>query len=240
MLRGSSDAAVNTLRFIVNPVPKRIANVYLIIVLRVITLLLIFSSCVINTLALILRPWRLNVFRGDQMEIGVWTICRITKKFYQCYDDWYENHYEPWFFAWRWLQVTTSIILMVTFCYICVEMARKRNFDVPWLRGSLGCSVAGGLHFCSFILFYYKFEWEFAEADFGWPIMGWNEETPDTDGYIETTGFPYIMAWVGEILMYISAYLCFYTKCQEIAHLKETKKQREKDIIMKRIAEATN
>lgn len=51
---------------------------------------------------------------------------------------------------------------------------------------------SGVLHFCAFILFYYKFEWEFAEADFGWPIMGWNEETPDYDGYTETTG------WVDE------------------------------------------
>lgn len=231
--------AGDTLRFIVHPVPKRIANIYLVIVLRVVTLTLIFSSSVILTLALLLRPWKLSIFRGDQMEIGVWTICRITKKFYQCYDGWYGDHYEPWFMAWRYLMVTSSLLLMLTFCYVIFEMARQRNFDIPWMRGCCGCCLAGVLHFCAFILFYYKFEWEFAEADFGWPIMGWNEETPDTEGYTETTGFPYIMAWVSEVLTFVAAYFCFYTKCQEIALRKEIEKHHDKNLLMRKVARLT-
>ena len=39
--------------------------------------------------------------------------------------------------------VVSSIVLMITFCYICFEMARRRNFDVPWMKACCGCLVAG-------------------------------------------------------------------------------------------------
>ena len=50
------------------------------------------------------------------------------------------------------------------------------------------CVLLGICSFISMIWFYAKFEWEWAEQDFMWPIMGWNEETPDAEGYVETTG----------------------------------------------------
>ena len=66
----------------------------MIVLLRVTSLLSIFASMVILTVAIIMRPWKLSIYGGDQMEIGVWTICRITKKSNKCYDDWYGEHYE--------------------------------------------------------------------------------------------------------------------------------------------------
>ena len=45
--------------------------------------------------------------------------------------------------AWRYLMVVSTLLLMITFCYICFEMARRRNFDVPWMKACCGCLVAG-------------------------------------------------------------------------------------------------
>ena len=52
--------------------------------------------------------------------------------------------------------------------------------------------------------------------------------------------FPYIMAWVSEVLTFVSAYLCFYTKCQEVALRKEMKKQKERHVLMRKISNARN
>ena len=41
-----------------------------------------------------LKGFLFNYLLGDHMEIGVWRICRITPKVYQCYDGWYEQHFK--------------------------------------------------------------------------------------------------------------------------------------------------
>ena len=46
------------------------------------------------------------------------------------------------------------------------------------------------------------------------------------------------MAWVSEVLTFVSAYLCFYTKCQEIALHKEMKKQKDRHVLMRKMSNA--
>ena len=47
------------------------------------------------------------------------------------------------------------------------------------------------------------------------------------------------MAWVSEVMTFIAAYFCFYTKCQEVAHKNEVMKQKMKDRITQEITEET-
>merc|ERR1719494_648698 len=42
-------------------------------------------------IAIIMRPWKLEGYGGEYLEIGVWTLCRVTPKFYICYPDFYDQ-----------------------------------------------------------------------------------------------------------------------------------------------------
>ena len=53
---------------------------------------MVFSSMVVLVLAMILRPWKLNIYKESEMEVGLFTMCRVTPKVYRCYDNWYNDH----------------------------------------------------------------------------------------------------------------------------------------------------
>ena len=173
------------------------------------------------------------------MEIGVWKICRVTPKVYQCYGGWYELHFKWWFVFYRYLMIAGIALMLICLCAMVVEMVRRKPLEPkPWGIGALTCGMASLCLFTSLILFYLKFEWEFAEQKFGWPIMGWNEETPDKPDYIETVGYPYIMAWVGEVTLWIATYLFYYTKCEEQLFIIEVKRKQRMEMLKQQMPKA--
>lgn len=225
---GAGDATIKCLAWLANPA-RAPSNVPFLTGVRSGSLLSLFASMVLWTLACIYRPWKLQMYKGHQMEIGVWKICRVTPKVYQCYSGWYELHFKWWFVFYRYLMIAGIAIELFTFIGMCVELVRRKPMEEkPWVLGTASCGLAALCFFTSLVLFYLKFEWEFAEQKFGWPIMGWNEETPDKPDYIETVGYPYIMAWVALVVLFISTYLFYYTACEERLWLKEEKRRQKK------------
>ena len=71
-------------------------------------------------------------------------------------------------------------------CYFTSLVLFYLKFEWEILESSF--VILGACYFTSLVLFYLKFEWEILESSFGWFVMGWNEETPDTDDFIETPG----------------------------------------------------
>merc|ERR1719494_147092 len=172
-------------------------------------------------IAIIMRPWKLEGYGGEYLEIGVWTLCRVTPKFYICYPDFYDqtiNEYDQkWFHFWRWLMIFMIAVYMFTYLFMVQALIRRGNRELkPWKVASWLCFFGALCLFISFVILYKKFEWEYMEEIFRWQIMGWNEETvDDPETWTETHGTAYIMAWVSQIMALLCTYLCHYTRCQE-------------------------
>jgi len=233
---GAGENTVVFFKSVANPARGGTINVYTVVFLRIISMLLVIFSTIVLTLAMILRPWKLNAYKGAQMEVGVWTICRITPKIYRCYDNWYNENPIYWVYIWRAFMVIPIIVQVVAFGYLTIEVARNKSETMKhWTIASIASLFSATCLMSSLIVFYAKFEWEWAEQAFGWPIMGWNEETPDYVGYTEPPGYPYIMAWVAEITFCITSYACFYTKCQEVMYAAHAKLQKEREKMLKTI-----
>ena len=66
------------------------------VITRVITLLLIFSSMITLAMAIIMRPWKTETYNNDIMEISLWTICRAdaVKYVLNCYNNYYKENDE--------------------------------------------------------------------------------------------------------------------------------------------------
>ena len=57
------------------------------------TLLLIFLSLITLLLAIVMRPWKSEYYKGAYAEISLWTICRYqNKKYYiKCFYNYYND-----------------------------------------------------------------------------------------------------------------------------------------------------